>query len=291
MGALLMFASFAYAGRGNPFELDERLPPVENEEIAALGEGATPDEPSNPFNVRYRSVDGEYEREDVQLVARETVKPVLDARGKLLGIHIGMLVILGILWSTMRPTLTSSYRSLFNSSVAWQMYRRKSGGLRSRLLLGYAFSVFAIGFFAYLLTQYFELLPGNEPWMHFGLMSAGVAGVLGLKHLLLSTTGWLWEASEETSRYGFSVMMSAIVLGMFLVPANLFISYAPENITHVMVYGTLALGAAIFGLRWLRGLDIGNSVLGKNPMLFLLYICAVEIAPVALLAKFIYEQV
>ncbi|MEM8582693.1 MAG: DUF4271 domain-containing protein [Bacteroidota bacterium] len=286
-----MAASSAQAGRGNPFELNDRLPPVEVEQELSQDRPEEESDSENPFNVRYRNTDEAFEREDLLLVARGERKAVLDARGKLLGIHLFLLILLGVFWSLMRPTLTACYKSLFNSSVAWQLYRRKAGGLRSRLLLAYLFSFLSIGFFIYLLTQHFEWLPGDHPWVHWGILSGSVAGFFGLKHLILGVAGWLWEAPTEADRFSFAVQINTLLLGMALVPANLFVSYAPEEATSIMVFGGLALVSGVYVLRGLRGLDIGNSLLRKSPLLFLLYICAIEIAPIALLAKFIYEQV
>ncbi|MEM6877660.1 MAG: DUF4271 domain-containing protein, partial [Bacteroidota bacterium] len=279
LGILLMAASTAQAGRGNPFELNDRLPPVEVEEVATDQSPQEEAESDNPFNVRYRSTDEDFEREDLLLVARGERKAVLDARGKLLGIHLFLLIFLGVFWSLMRPTLTACYKSLFNSNVAWQLYRRKAGGLRSRLLLAYLFSFLSIGFFLYLLTQHFDWLPGDHPWVHWGLLSLGATAFFGLKHLILAIAGWLWEAPLETKRFSFAIQVNTLLLGMALVPANLFISYAPEETTGIMVFGGLALVLAVYLLRGLRGLDIGNGLLRKSPLLFLLYICAIEIAP------------
>ena len=286
-----MAASSAQAGRGNPFELNDRLPPVEVEQELSQERPEEESDSENPFNVRYRNTDEAFEREDLLLVARGERKAVLDARGKLLGIHLFLLILLGVFWSLMRPTLTACYKSLFNSSVAWQLYRRKAGGLRSRLLLAYLFSFLSIGFFIYLLTQHFEWLPGDHPWVHWGILSGSVAGFFGLKHLILGVAGWLWEAPTEADRFSFAVQINTLLLGMALVPANLFVSYAPEEASSSMVFGGLALVSGVYVLRGLRGLDIGNSLLRKSPLPFLLYICAIEIAPIALLAKFIYEQV
>ena len=291
----MLCANTVFAGRGNPFEIVDRLPEEPQTSETTLAVVQRPQGSANPFDL-HRDASGALValpsegQEDLLLVRNGERRAVLDARGRLLGIHLLMLLSLGVLWTLFRPALTSCYRALFNDSMLSQLHRKRAGGLQGQLLLCYSFSIASIGFFLYLLTQHYDILPGDRPWGHWGLMSVGVASLLGLKHLSLAFYGWLWEIPKEASKYSFAVMVNALLLGMALVPANLLISYAPDYATNAVVTLSLALVSLILVLRSLRGLAIANSFLSRHTLLFLLYICAIEIAPVALFIKFVSEH-
>lgn len=291
----MLCANTSFAGRGNPFEIVDRLPEEAATSENSLAAAQGPSNTGNPFDL-HRDANGALValpaagQEELLLVRNGERRAVLDARGRLLGIHLLMLLALGVLWTLFRPVLTNSYRALFNDSMLSQLHRKRAGGLQGQLLVCYGFSMLSIGFFLYLLTQHYDILPSDRPWGHWGMMSLGVAGLLGLKHLALSFYGWLWEVPKETGKYSFAVMVNALLLGMALVPANLLISYAPDYATNAVVSVSLALVSSILILRSLRGLAIANSFLSRHTLLFLLYICAIEIAPVALLVKFVSEN-
>jgi hypothetical protein len=54
---------------------------------------------------------------------------------------------------------------------------------------------------------------------------------------------------------------------------------------------TIAAILLVYGYRLIRSLLIGFRFVGENLFHFLLYLCAIEIAPIMVIAKFITEKI
>lgn len=287
---ILSGSSFlAQSGSDNPFEVKSRLPEVpvtiEEEEVA------TPALPGNPFEKRHPKVDEDEgstadNRQGPLVIRRGNEADFLDARGRTLGIHILLLFLTALLWIFFRPFLTRCYSAVLNDGLMSQLYRRRESGQFSIFLICYSLFFMAGGFLIYLVGQAFDWLPSDQPWRLWLYYSGLLFGLVAIKHLVLRLLGWLFSLRAEIGRYSFLIMLFGITLSMFLVPLNLLISYAPSDYTLFFAKAGLFLVALVYLLRSFRAVLIANKFLGQNLLHFLLYICAVEIAPVLVLTHY-----
>ena len=75
------------------------------------------------------------------------------------------------------------------------------------------------------------------------------------------------------------------------VPFNFFIAFSAKgDYQLLLVFWMLGLVAIFYAYRALRSAGIGSKILNSSPFHFLLYLCAVEIAPVLLLVKLAIMQ-
>ena len=273
----------------NPFEIKERLPAVE---VATEENEAEVTGTGNPFDLRNapaptldeRNVESGDQRP--LLVRRDNEPDVLDARGRTLGIHVLLLFITALLWIFFRPVLAKCYQALFNEGLLSQLYRQRGNGQLSIFLISYILFFLSGGFFCYLLGQAFDLLPSDQPWQYWVYYSLLLTGLIVAKHLLLSFIAWLFPVERDLGKYNFAIMIFGIMIGMLLVPLNLFISYAPANYTLTVAWISLLAVGGIYLLRSFRGLLLANNYLSSNLLHFMLYICTVEIAPILILYRY-----
>lgn len=175
-------------------------------------------------------------------------------------------------------------------------------GLAPYFLL-YASFLLNAGMFIFLLVRVYRREVFNN-WLFLLICMLAAAGIFLSKHIILSIAGWLFPVEKEVQRYNFLVVLFNCVLGLFLVPFNFLlafstaplffkkISIAPQFFTEIsttyknfLPFWTLGLVAIFYVYRALRSASMSSKFLADNQFHFLLYLCAVEIAPVLLLIK------
>ena len=202
-------------------------------------------------------------------------------------IHLLLLLMLASLWVLFRNLLQQCFTAILNDNMMTQLYRRRSGGQISALWFCYLLFLLAAGFYLYLLLAHFGRAPGEGVWTGWLLCAMLTASLVGLKFFVLLLLGRVFPLRRELSRYTFVLMVFSILAGIVLVPLNLLVSYAPEAFRSFFLYAGGGLLVLIYLLHLIRGLFIANHYVGSRPLHFLLYICAIEIAPLLLVYRYL----
>lgn len=138
---------------------------------------------------------------------------------------------------------------------------------------------------------YITLLVRYKNWtdISFWWLAAGAAAVLLLlylgKYLFLLFTGWVFNTKEAAGSYVFVVFLVNKVLGVLLIPFLLILAFADPVLVNIGVTLSAGMICLLLGYRyWVSFLAIRNK-LKVNALHFLLYLCAVELLPLALICK------
>jgi len=207
------------------------------------------------------------------------------------GLPLILLVTLAVIWVLYGKLFRQCLRATSNSSVMKQLYTRRSGGELSALWVGYLFFNAALGFFLYLMAVRFDAALEQGIWRNWLLFTLIVAGLTGLKQWLLWCYARLFPVRKEVSYYAFIVMVFCILTGLFLVPVNLLVSYAPAGWQSTFLYGGAALLITVYVFHLLRGGLIAREYVFQRPVHIMLYICAVEIAPLLLIYRYLSDGI
>ncbi|MEM9525949.1 MAG: DUF4271 domain-containing protein [Bacteroidota bacterium] len=294
---LCLGCSLVAQDRSNPFELTPRLPTEARDGNTATG----PQRVYSPFDIRPQGktaltapaaapnapTAGERASSRGPIVIQSTDPN--KGKGSLLAIQLMLLIGLASLWVLYGDLLRQCLRGTVNDNLMTQIYSRRSGGQVSALWLCYCFFFLAAGFYLYLFTVRHDLSLGLNIWGSWLTYSLSVAGLIGLKHIILLFYGRLFPVRKEISRYAFVLMIFSILAGISLVPVNLAISYAPLEWRDTFLYGALFLVVGIYSLHLLRGFFIAGRYLTSRPVHILLYICAIEIAPLLLIYRYLSD--
>lgn len=297
-----LFALVLTAQAGNPFELTDRLPAAGADTTVATT-AAT----GNPFDLIAAAAP-----------ARETSRPARRAngrsatpqsgissgrrgpliiqpvdpnqgRGSLLAIQMILLLALAGIWLLFGDTLRECLRGTLNDNLLSNLYTRRSGGGLTALWVSYVFFFFAAGFNFYLLARYYNVGTGQGVWGGWLTFSLVVAAALGLKNMVLTFFASVYPVQKEVSRYLFAVMVFSILAGLFIAPLNLLASYAPEAYRFFFLHAGVVVLVGVYLLHLLRGVFIANKLLATRPVHILLYICAIEIAPILLIYRYLSD--
>lgn len=275
----------------NPFDLTHRLPkPV------PAGEAGVRKAPENPFDVvaHRRPARSVLTGNEAPVIRRlqprawYTAIPRGDtlSASAILGVLIGLVAFLSLAIALNRTAVLRAWRG-FLTDTGLALAQRESQGLAGNTPYYFLYVNFLLnaGFFFFLITKSFR---GNlfNNWL-FLLVCFVLAWVVFLsKHLLISMMSALFNVEKDAGRYNFLIVIFNCVLGLFLLPFNFIIAFA-NDIRDFLVSWTVGLVLVFYAYRAIRASRAGLNYLAVDQFHFLLYLCAVEIAPVMLIVKLV----
>jgi hypothetical protein len=285
--------------RGNPFELIDRLPASERMQVAP---GIT----GNPFDI-YPDAGIAISAKPVAArgaeiavapgVAVEGAPTIISptdpnvGKGSMLAIHILLWVLAASLWLLFGGLLRQCLAATVNDGIMTQLYTRRSGGQLGALWMCYIFFFLAGGHYFHLFALNHDISIGQGIWGSWLTYALGIAAAVGLKHWVLFFYARIFPVRKEVSRYAFVLMVFSILAGHVIMPINLLASYAPPEWQMTFLYAGVVVFSLIYLLHLLRGGFIASRLIGSRPVHILLYICAIEIAPLLLIYRYLSDNI
>ena len=254
----------------NPFEL---ITPTSRVSSEPLAEVRSPDTPSTS--------------EIANPIPSSRFKPSKSkgSRGALFGSILGLSLLLAFLFAAFRSSFSKAYQNVTNVNILKQSYREMSTIGQMPLNLWYIFSWLSLGVFVFLVMRYYGAAFSEGFFANLFICIAIVTMSMLLKHFVLFFIGSVFPVRKEIQLYNFLIVIFGVALGVLLVPFNISIAYLPHNFTLYAIYGALGLLAVFYIFRAFRALLLSNRFLSFHRFHFLLYLCAVEIAPIIILLK------
>lgn len=111
-----------------------------------------------------------------------------------------------------------------------------------------------------------------------------IGALILIKILLERLFGSLFEIDELMDSYIFQKINFKNYIGLILIPINIVISFlAPSSL--LLIYITVALISLIIGIGFIASFKTHQKTIINNFFYFILYLCALEIAPYIILYK------
>jgi hypothetical protein len=195
------------------------------------------------------------------------------------------LIMMALVVANARAAVQNAYQGLLSNNALRQTYREQSGwGTVHQLALYILFWVNG-GIFAFLMLYHFNISLPYGQFLTFLACVLGVSLVFIVKHAILYIIASVFPIEKEIKLYNFIIMTAGILLGLTLLPFNIFIAYAPASLAEILTYGAFVLIGLVYLVRSLRSLSVASPFLATDQFHFFLYLCAVEIAPLMVLIK------
>jgi hypothetical protein len=144
---------------------------------------------------------------------------------------------------------------------------------------------------------FITLVIESNQWtnLQFWLLYAYVTAVLGIiylgKYFFISFAGWVFNNSASAASYLFLVAVVNRIMGVVLLPLNVLLAFADPTIGSVVATISFGVVTLLFIYRYLVSFGLLRTDLQLNPFHFFLYLCAVEILPMALIYKLLVENI
>lgn len=194
-------------------------------------------------------------------------------------------VLFTILFLMLGTWLGKAWQGVRNPQLLHLLYREWNGRVRWPAWVWYAFFVYGLSAVLFLVLLSWGWLPANRPaWQLWGVLCGGTALWFMGRHLLLSLVRAIFQ-SEALRYYNFTIAVFHSLLGVVLLPLAAVWAYGPVEWHGGLLWATAGLMVGGYMYRTMSVLLQRGQAILRSPFLFLLYICAVELAPVFVAVK------
>jgi Domain of unknown function (DUF4271) len=268
--------------------------------IAALPTPEVPvlDSSSNPFDI-LRGTNAS--TDSASLAAKQNADSLLATAPSLLNkqtysknflfwIFLMTLILMAFVVSNARVAVQNAYQALLSDNALRQIHRDQVGWGNFGQLALYGLFWLNMGIFVFLM--YYRYV-GQSPFGQFAtflLCVGGVSAAFLIKHTILFVVANVFPIGKEVKLYNYIILTGGIFLSLILLPINIFIAYSPDSLKEFFIYAAFGIIALVYFVRSLRSLSVASPFLMTDQFHFLLYLCAVEIAPIMILIKLLYIQ-
>lgn len=212
--------------------------------------------------------------------------PLSNCTGAALATALLAVLVVGVTRVTSGPFYERLWSYLYDG-LAWKrMEQQPSRQTRSSLLLANVLFYVALGvFICELLTLW---VPGG-----LGLWSVGaVAGVIALcmavyialHNVADNVIGFAFEATRELRLQHLHRSATFALLGATFAPAVLLMPFVSTSSCNLLAYTALAVAAILLAVLVVKLLRL-NLRDGASAFYFILYLCAVELAPLVCIVR------
>ncbi len=277
----------------NPFDLHKEKHTLQKQIKSSQNKS------NNPFDILTKSetvptetkqVTAAPKNTDVLTSKEEENDPSANANGWILSLTVIILALTTLIFIFFRLLYHKIYKAVFNDNQLSLLYRERQAGAFGNFFIAYGLFFISTAWFIYLSLVHFDVLPQDHILKNYSLLILALAVLFIAKHLLLTLIASVFPIAKEVRLYSFTIMVFAIVIGLVVSMVDFVLAYSPEGLKTYIIYFTGFFFLLIYLLRSLRSLFIANRFVFNYLFHFLLYLCAVEIAPTVIVYKMILNM-
>ena len=183
--------------------------------------------------------------------------------------------------------ITQIFQSSTNFRAANRMFKN-TGQLQNQLdLILYLYYFLSMGFLLYFLEQKVQIFPYD---LRGGLLLlfniAILAGIFFGRVVIHTVAGLLFRSKKIVREYLYNMFVFSKLMGLAVLPLTFLLVYTRGVLHQALFWISILLILGILILRLIRGLQFSYK---KEVLIFymFLYLCALEIAPLVLLYRWL----
>lgn len=201
---------------------------------------------------------------------------------------IGLVLLVALIKQLFPKYFSSLFRLMFEASFRQKQKREQLMQETLPSLLMNILFILVGGLFVALIASYYGWLQNSFWWLTLYSVTV-LALVYMFKYLVIQFTGWVFNAKEPASTYSFIVFLINKMIGVILLPLLLLLAFSGGQVWDIAI--TLAAGVVIllFIFRYIISLRIIRGTLNINPLHFFIYLCAVELMPMLIIYKVLFN--
>jgi hypothetical protein len=192
-----------------------------------------------------------------------------------------------ILFTIFRSYLKKAIENFGQSGVLTRSYREYAGASIAPMNSWFVLFFINSGLFIALVLRHYGYLLADTLLMHVAICIGAVSAFILVKRAFLALLGVLFPIQKQIQLYLYLLMVFSILVGVFLTFANISLLYILDSGVNVLIISSFGVLVLFYIVRAYRGLLVVNRLALLHVFHFLLYICAVEIAPIFVLIKLV----
>jgi hypothetical protein len=203
---------------------------------------------------------------------------------------VGIILLFAIIKQLFPKYFQSMFRLLFQASFRQKQTREQMmQDMFPSLLMNILF-VLVGGLFIALIAEIYKWL-NISFWMITLYCITLLSLIYIFKYLVIQFMGWVFNAREQASTYGFIVFLINKVIGLALLPLLLLLAFSSGSIQQVTLTVAACIVIVLLIFRYIVSLTIIRNTLSVHPLHFFIYLCAVELMPMLILYKVLFSYV
>ena len=198
---------------------------------------------------------------------------------------VGMLFYFAIVKLFFSKYLANLMTLFFKASMRQQQLREQMLQSPFPALLLNTLFLFSAGLYGAFLMRFYNLGNPDRFWIHFLYCACMLAILYLLKYTILRITGWIFNLNHAVETYLFVVFMTNKIIGIFLLPFLVLISFSGPLMTEIGVTVSIIMVCLFYVYRYIASYTTLHKEIKISGLHFFLYLCAFEIAPLLLIYK------
>ncbi len=200
------------------------------------------------------------------------------------------LILLAIGLGINRSRYFKMIRSVVNSNYLKTLMRSKNLSSDFQLFLLYAMALKSMSLVIYLIVhlEIFQF-PGLSKPSYFKILLF-LTSLYGVRHIAMWMLEAIFPIGGNAVVFGYSIAYHNVTAGTVMLPFVFALQFGPGSITQWLAFAGIFCFLCIFILRQFKGGLLALGVKGFNPIYFFLYLCAVEIAPILIGIRVVFNS-
>lgn len=196
-----------------------------------------------------------------------------------------IVLILGFLKYFYKRYFTNLFRVFFNASLRQSQLTDQLLQAKLPSLLFNLFFAISAGLYVYIVLSWYQLIKDENKWIMIFSSIAMVGLIYFIKFCTLKFTGWLTGLTEATNTYIFVTFLINKIIGIFLVPFIIILSFSDIQIAKIAALISLISIGIFILLRFFRSYGLLQNQLKISKFHFILYITGIEVLPLLLIYR------
>jgi hypothetical protein len=203
---------------------------------------------------------------------------------------VSIVLLLAIIKQLFPKYFYSLFRLMFQASFRQRQTREQMmQQILPSLLMNILF-VLVTGLFIALLADMRGWLNTTFWWLTLYSITL-LALIYIFKYLVIQFMGWVFNAKEQASTYGFIVFLINKVIALVLLPLLLLLAFSTGYMQEVILTIAACLVILLLIFRYIISLTIIRGALSIHPLHFFIYLCGIELMPMLILYKVMFSYI
>ncbi len=222
---------------------------------------------------------------DAEPVSFAVQSKMAESKDAMFYLIAGMILLLAFLKYFFNRYFANLFRVFFNTSLRQSQLTDQLLQAKLPSLLFNLFFTISGGLYAYILLSHFQLILTDNNWLLIFSSMALMGLIYLVKFSTLKFTGWVTGLTEVTNTYVFVIFLINKIIGIFLVPFIVILSFSDIAIVKIAILISLMSIGIFLLLRFFRSYGLLQNQLKISRFHFILYIIGIELVPLLLIYK------
>lgn len=182
----------------------------------------------------------------------------------------------------------SEFISISISKKFFLTAQREDNYLFNRFnIILFVMQIVSLSLFLFIVAQHLSLTPEYGLGLYFKIVLF-LTGFIIFKFSLEKIIGFLIGTAEFVNRFNFVKLCFRNNVAIFFIIINI-ILYLAESLSIIYIYGGLSIYLIVSVVGFVRMFNFFQKEIAPHIFYFILYLCALEIAPYAILYKLLLD--